>query len=74
MIESNRIPFTKKCNKCLEIKLLVEFYTNNTRPDGKTTICKACSKLKDRAKDERHIIARYVKFLTDRGYKVTKLN
>lgn len=36
----------KQCNKCKEIKDIDNFSIDNTRIDGKTSICKECKKIK----------------------------
>ena len=35
---------TKMCNKCGETKELDLFFSDKSKPDGKTTICKECKK------------------------------
>lgn len=39
----------KKCNDCLEMKLLSEFYKNARAKDGLTTYCKPCWNVRTRA-------------------------
>lgn len=38
----------KQCNRCLQIKALDNFTTDNNAVDGKTTICKACKDTTER--------------------------
>ena len=33
---------TKKCSKCQEVKPLVDFWQQKSKPDGKTCWCKPC--------------------------------
>ena len=42
----------KKCTKCGEVKLLIEFYKNKNHKDGLQYICKRCANQK--SKEYRH--------------------
>ncbi len=48
----------KYCKKCDETKNINEFYIDNSKPDGRTNICKVCEKLRSsiNTKDRRKTI------------------
>lgn len=50
----DRIPATKRCGKCHEVKPVEQFYNDKNRKDGKYPSCKPCFKLyTDRTREAR---------------------
>lgn len=49
-----QIPFLKKCTKCGQTKLIIEFNRNKRYSDGYYTWCKACMLISNKKSHERH--------------------
>lgn len=44
----------KRCPKCNEVKFIIEFTKDKTRPDGLNRICKSCKSKKDKGRIYKH--------------------
>ena len=47
------IPEEKRCGTCGEVKKMTDFYNNKCRPDGKSSECKSCVRIRIKNQRER---------------------
>lgn len=50
--DSFETPLTKRCPRCNEAKSANAFYKDKSKPNGLSTYCKSCSKIKERTRYE----------------------
>ncbi len=66
----------KKCNKCKEVKNVLEFYKRGDRTDGYKYICKVCDNIlaNERRKKNGHKYDKKRQVTGSRHHKLSKVN